>query len=91
MTMYPETDRAYLGLSEHLRNGAREWIEGHHEPGGFLMAVIENNLLEAAARADLINRPLLASIVLWFYNEAPSACRGSPAKAAAWLARGDDR
>lgn len=74
----------YDRLPEHMRSGARLWIEHGIPPGSFLMAVIENNLKEAVFRADGINLPRLPDFVSFFYNEAPSDCWGSKAKAEAW-------
>ena len=53
--------------------------------GGFLQAVLENNLREACGRADDFNRERLFEIVSFIYNELPSQCWGSPAKVKAWL------
>jgi hypothetical protein len=62
----------------------RAWVD-HAEPiGGFLRAVLENNLKEACGRADSSNLANLPAFVSWLYNEAPSDCWGSPAKVAAW-------
>lgn len=60
------------------------WIENGIYPGGFLTAVIHNDLVEAIGRADHINRVRIADIVSFFYNEAPSSCWGSPEKAKKW-------
>jgi len=49
------------------------------------MAVLCNNLNEACARADDENITLLPVYVAFFYNEAPSACWGSPENVRTWL------
>jgi len=81
--------RSYDGLPFSLRDGMRLYIEGHVETGGFLHAVLSNDLLGACERADDGNQRRLFSIVAWIYNEAPSTCWGSRAKVATWLSRGD--
>ena len=53
--------------------------------GGFLQAVLENNLMEAFKRADVENRERMYDIVSYVYNKMPSDCWGSPKKVAAWL------
>ena len=55
--------------------------------GDFLRAVLSNDLTDAACRADEDNLEDLVNIVKYAYNDLPSACRGSPEKVAAWLAK----
>jgi hypothetical protein len=57
------------------------------EPGSFLRAVLENDLMEAFGRADIENRATLFEICEYVYNELPFSCHGSPAKVKAWLDR----
>lgn len=75
----------YSGLPEHMRDGARLYIEYGVEPGSFMSAVICNDLREAMGRADSINRERLFDIVCWFHNEAPSMSWGSREKMRAWV------
>jgi hypothetical protein len=49
------------------------------------MAVLENNLIEAVGRADMINGASIAAIVGYCYNELPRDCWQSPAAVKAWL------
>ncbi len=79
----------YDGLPEGLRDGVKRYIEHHIPPGGFLEAVISNQLSEAFGRADEQNRRRLYEIVGWFYNYAPSTCWGSPEKYQIWLKAGN--
>ena len=58
--------------------------------GGFLLAVLENNLREAFSRADDVNVRHLGGIVRWCYWELPSPAWGSPERVRAWLAREDE-
>lgn len=53
--------------------------------GGFLRAVLSNDLRGAFGRADADNRAALADIVSYVYNFLPAACWGSPQAVAAWL------
>ena len=57
------------------------------ETGGFLRAVLENNLMEAMGRADAHNLEALPHICAYVYNEIPSACHGAPSIVRAWLER----
>lgn len=72
-------------VPEHLADGLRDYIVDRIETGGFLRAVLENDLREACARADEVSRAFLFDIVSFLYNEAPSTCWGSPERVAAWL------
>ena len=53
--------------------------------GGFLEAVLCNDLRQACARADARALGQLSDIVGYIYNELPSGCWGSPAKVHAWM------
>lgn len=46
-------------------------------PGGFLTAVLENDLMESLGRADHMSVQQLPGIVSWLYNKAPMGHWGS--------------
>lgn len=46
--------------------------------GGFLTAVVENDLFEALGHADSYNRATIYQICHFIYNELPAGCWGSP-------------
>jgi hypothetical protein len=56
-------------------------------PGGFLTAVITNDLSGAITKADIANFKHLRRWVLFFHWHTPSACHGSQAHMDAWIAR----
>ncbi len=56
--------------------------------GGFLAAVLENNLIKAVGLADNFSMSALKDIVMWCYWELPSQAWGSKEKVAAWLEEG---
>ena len=64
------------------------YVEHHSETGGFLRAVLENDLTEAIGRADLDNLLILKDIVGYIFNELPMSCWGSKEKVKAWLKAG---
>ena len=87
--MTPEIrDSLEVAVPEHILPGLQRYVEHHIEPGGFLRAVLENDLKEAFGRADEEARLGMFHIVCWLYNIAPSDCWGSPAKVKAWLREG---
>jgi len=53
--------------------------------GGFLYAVLTNDLFEAVGRADDCNLACLPEICSYIYNEVPSTCWGSPEAVQLWL------
>jgi hypothetical protein len=71
-------------LPEHMRGGARLWIENGIPPGSFMMAVLCNDLKEAFFRADRINLERMKDNIMFWYWEAPSECWGSPEKIKRW-------
>lgn len=54
--------------------------------GGFLRAVLSNDLMEAVSRADADNRRTLVDIVQFVYMELPRGCYGSPETVLEWIA-----
>lgn len=64
------------------------YVQQGMSPGGFLQAVLENKLVDAALHADRWNLPNLPAYAAYLYNELPSQCWGSPEKVTAWLERG---
>lgn len=75
----------YSMLPEHMQEGAKRYVEKRIAPGGFLTAVLENNLVEACGRADLMNRNALHAWAQWLYMECPRGAWGSPEAVKAWL------
>jgi len=55
------------------------------EPGGFLSAVIRNNLADSFAAADESNTRQLREWVQWFYMYAPAISWGSEKRMNDWI------
>jgi len=81
------SDINYDKLPEHIRAGFRVYIEEGQLPGGFIQAVLRNDLRESFARADDVNILRMFDIVKFMYNEAPARCWGSQAHIEAWVAK----
>jgi hypothetical protein len=73
-------------VPEPLWNGLLLYLTERKPPGHFLMAVLMNDLKDACARADEINRAHLYDVVYFLYNYAPEACWGSADRVDRWLA-----
>jgi len=63
----------------------KAYAETGRPTGGFLYAVLSNNLSESFGRADLENRLALYEIVQYIYHNIPADSWGSTAKVEAWL------
>ena len=85
MTSITEPD--YQDFPESLRDAVRRYVEDGIFPGGFLEAVICNDLKESFVRADIDNCAAIFEIVSWFYHEAPRECWGSPEQYVEWMAK----
>ena len=71
-------------IPEITRESIDAWVHDARPTGGFLRAVLENNLREAFARADHENSAAMHDIVSYLYNEFPGLCWGSPESVAEW-------
>lgn len=67
----------YSLIPEHMREGVRGYLEEGWYPGSFLNAVLCNDLKEAAATADEINKHYLFQWAQFLYNEIPMNAQGS--------------
>ena len=72
-------------IPEYTKASIDRYAKDRVPTGGFLYAVLTNNLSEAVGRADSANRLHLPAICSYIYNEIPSACWGSPEKVKKWL------
>ena len=61
------------------------WIERGCTPGGFLTAVLCNDLTKAVSRADDRNVELIPNYVRLLYNHAPMDCWGSERAISGWI------
>ena len=75
----------YSKLPEHMQEGARRYIEDGIEPGGFLTAVLSNDLKGAYVRADEENLAAMREWVNWVYWECPGVAQGSSKNVKAWI------
>lgn len=64
-------------IPEHTLAALNRYVERRIPPGGFLTAVLSNDLFGAVAQADSQNRVALADIVAYIYNEVPGNAWGS--------------
>ena len=75
-------------IPDYMHSAIVRYVLHGIEAGGFLDAVICNNLFKAVGKADDINRNCLHEYCAFFYNDAPAACYGSKEKRDAWIKHG---
>lgn len=54
------------------------------QPGGFLTAVLSNDLTQAVLRADDNNKAVLPELVSYIWMNLPAQCWGSPKAVLLW-------
>ena len=74
-------------IPERTLEGLKRYVKDKIPPGGFLTAVLENNLLNSFQRADGENRQAIPEIVYYVRNHLPANCWGLPEKVKKWLKR----
>lgn len=72
-------------IPEHIRDGFRLYLVHGIEPGSFCRACLENDMKEAAGKADHINRSRIPDIAMFMVWGMPSDSQGSPEKVSAWI------
>lgn len=89
---YEEYERkcAECGVPLHMAAAYYRYVEQRIAPGGFLKAVLMNDLCAAASRADMMNARALVEHVRFCYNHLPSAAWGCPENYTVWLQGGSE-
>ena len=77
----------YAGIPVNIVAGLDRYVHHGLDTGGFLHAVLCNDLFGAVARADSESLLALPEIVRYIFNDLPNGCWGSEEKVAAWQAR----
>jgi hypothetical protein len=78
------TDK-YPDAPVHILDSINRYVEHKLEPGGFVTAVLSNDLTEAFKTADTDSEAGIRDILKYIRWEIPSLCWGSRAKVEAWL------
>lgn len=78
-------------IPEITRESIDAWVHDARPTGGFLRAVLSNDLRESFARADLENRGAMFDIVSYLYKRVPQPLLGLAGSGGrvAWGDRGD--
>lgn len=75
-------------IRENMKSSIIEYLIHGRPVGGFLRAVLENNLVEAAGRADEDNRKHLFEYAGIMYNVMPMGSWRDKARVDAWIENG---
>ena len=76
-----------MEVPDEIIESIQRYVEHGIPTGGFLEAVICNNLREAVGRADHKNILILPAIVSYLYNECPMGCWGTADSFKEWISR----
>ncbi len=79
-------DFSGYNIPAHTQGALTRYVTQGCLPGGFLTAVLANDLIGAVSQADEQNRAALAEIVKFIYNRLPSAAQGTPDEQAEFAA-----
>jgi len=81
-----ENGRMQEGITFYNAKGSLlDYATNKIPTGGFLRAVLSNNLSEAVGRADVYNRQIIPELVEYIYNNLPGSCWGSYEAVDKWL------
>lgn len=74
-----------LQIPVYMHGALARYIIYGLPPGGFLIAILENDLKGAVLRADTNNKEYLVEWVTFIINEIPANSQGSPEIVEAWM------
>lgn len=84
-------ERYEAGLRQRIParmiGGIMRYLEDGILPGGFLQAILKNDLVKACEHADDENKYLIWDYVNALYNYAPAEAWGSPEAVSRWMAK----
>ena len=73
-------------IEPRFRESIDAYVAIGQPTGGFLEAVLSNDLAESIGRADEGALDTLPHIVAYIYNETPAGCWGSRGRVREWIA-----
>ena len=87
--MERDYDHCWQQIHEDCRHALFGYLVWGWQPGGFLTAVLTNDLRAAAGRADSANISRLGFVALFVSMVFPGSSHGSAGAMDAWMARTD--
>lgn len=74
-----------MTIPDMTKENLERYVSHGCHPGGFLYAVLTNDLIGSVANADKFNREALVETVAYIYKALPHTCWGSKEKVTAWM------
>jgi len=74
-----------MAIPEHLQHSLEMYTRHGQPTGGFLRAVLCNDLRDAVRRGDTVSRQALADLVLYVTANVPANATGSDDNVDAWI------
>ena len=74
----------YGQIPPHMMNSLIRYITKRIRPGGFLEAVLNNDLERAVGCADSTNQQIIPVYIAYLTNHAPRGCWGYHSAVADW-------
>jgi len=87
----PEQCNAHAGydvIRADMIESINRYVTDGVPPGGFLRALLANDLKESFGRADSHNRMTMFNLVCYVVNEIPASCHGSSESVVNWIEAG---
>lgn len=78
-------DFSYLDIPLHAQDTLENYLLRGWSPGGFLTAVLANDLMRACTSCDPTNRQSLVDIAKWVQHRAPTGSWGNYDTVDAWI------
>lgn len=75
---------ADYNVPQHTQAAIVRFVEHGYMPGGFLTALLTNNLFLAVDTADRLNKAAIPEIVRWVFNNLPLGAYGTEDKMMDW-------
>lgn len=87
--MTPWLNFSGFDVPDHTKKSFEDYIIHGIPPGSFMYAVLLNDFVFAASRADSINAKSLPYIARWLINVPPRECWGSKESINNWISDKD--
>lgn len=76
----------HYGVDVRFAKAIDNYVQNRWKAGGFINAILENDLVETMNRAhDEETRNAIPAILMYIYNELPGTSWGSKSKVKLWL------
>jgi len=73
------------GIPQETFKALQNYVVNHRAPGGFLAALLSNNLMETVLMSNLDNRQSIPLIFEYVLHHCPGNCWGSPEAVEKWV------